>query len=183
MYGSGRNPGVKDPGVPRDPPNSGLSGQNSFKAPLTSKTDLSDDLALNSALSERTTQPFSAFKTPFLNTSRWNNVEKLGEVFGFNEYNEMEEMGGETLAERGIADVYESYYDPYPAWRNEEVPITRIRIEAIFIHLTKLFGFQFDNAKNMYDYLMRLLDSRASRMSPTSALKSLHADYIGAWDW
>ncbi|GMG56479.1 unnamed protein product [Ambrosiozyma monospora] len=31
----------------------------------------------------------------------------------------------------------------------------------------------------MYDYLMRLLDSRASRMSPTSALKSLHADYIG----
>ncbi|KAK6197913.1 1,3-beta-glucan synthase component [Scheffersomyces amazonensis] len=31
----------------------------------------------------------------------------------------------------------------------------------------------------MFDYLMRLLDSRASRMGSYHALKSLHADYIG----
>ncbi|KAK6453875.1 1,3-beta-glucan synthase component [Scheffersomyces xylosifermentans] len=31
----------------------------------------------------------------------------------------------------------------------------------------------------MFDYLMRLLDSRASRMGPFHALKTIHADYIG----
>lgn len=45
--------------------------------------------------------------------------------------------------------------------------------------LAKLFGFQKDNAKNMYDFLMKLLDSRAARMNPEKALNSLHADYIG----
>ncbi|KAI7851870.1 glycosyltransferase family 48 protein [Circinella umbellata] len=33
--------------------------------------------------------------------------------------------------------------------------------------------------QNMYDHLMVMLDSRASRMSPLSALQSLHAEYIG----
>jgi 1,3-beta-glucan synthase len=33
--------------------------------------------------------------------------------------------------------------------------------------------------RNMYDHLMIQLDSRASRMSPTQALLTLHADYIG----
>ncbi|KAL2126497.1 hypothetical protein VTI74DRAFT_801 [Chaetomium olivicolor] len=33
--------------------------------------------------------------------------------------------------------------------------------------------------RNMYDHLMVLLDSRASRMTPNQALLSLHADYIG----
>ncbi|EGW34545.1 glucan synthase [Spathaspora passalidarum NRRL Y-27907] len=31
----------------------------------------------------------------------------------------------------------------------------------------------------MFDYLMRLLDSRASRLGPMQALRSIHADYIG----
>ncbi|ODV98397.1 hypothetical protein PACTADRAFT_36871 [Pachysolen tannophilus NRRL Y-2460] len=31
----------------------------------------------------------------------------------------------------------------------------------------------------MFDYLLKLLDSRASRMGPILALRSLHADYIG----
>ena len=30
-----------------------------------------------------------------------------------------------------------------------------------------------------FDYLMQLLDSRASRMGPNQALTTLHADYIG----
>lgn len=33
--------------------------------------------------------------------------------------------------------------------------------------------------RNMYDFTMTLLDSRASRMSPNQALLTLHADYIG----
>lgn len=33
--------------------------------------------------------------------------------------------------------------------------------------------------RNMYDHLMVMLDSRASRMTPNQALLSLHADYIG----
>ncbi|CUM66040.1 uncharacterized protein PRCAT00003694001 [Priceomyces carsonii] len=71
-------------------------------------------------------------------------------------------------------------YDPHPAWNPpHEVPITRCEVEAIFLQLTDVFGFQYDNTKNMFDYLFRLLDSRASRMGPVHALRSLHADYIG----
>ena len=33
--------------------------------------------------------------------------------------------------------------------------------------------------RNMFDFLMHLLDSRASRMTPNQALLTLHADYIG----
>lgn len=33
--------------------------------------------------------------------------------------------------------------------------------------------------RNMYEYLMVLLESRASRMTPDQAILSLHADYIG----
>lgn len=33
--------------------------------------------------------------------------------------------------------------------------------------------------RNMFDFLMQSLDSRASRMSPNQALLTLHADYIG----
>ena len=33
--------------------------------------------------------------------------------------------------------------------------------------------------RNMFDFTMTLLDSRASRMSPNQALLTLHADYIG----
>jgi len=59
------------------------------------------------------------------------------------------------------------------------IPITRQEIELVFIDLMEIFGFQLDNTKNMFDFLLRLLDSRASRMDPNQALRSLHADYIG----
>jgi len=70
--------------------------------------------------------------------------------------------------------------EPYPAWTTEaQIPCTKEEVEDIFLELTAKFGFQRDSMRNMYDHLMTLLDSRASRMSPNQALLSLHADYIG----
>ncbi|KAI0030827.1 1-3-beta-glucan synthase [Vararia minispora EC-137] len=70
--------------------------------------------------------------------------------------------------------------EPYPAWSSaNNVPISYEEIEDIFLDLTQKFGFQRDSMRNQFDYLMQLLDSRASRMSPNQALTTLHADYIG----
>ncbi|VEU22111.1 DEKNAAC103104 [Brettanomyces naardenensis] len=134
-----------------------------------------------STISERTAPPFSAFRTPFINTSRYNNIDGEGDVFGVKQFvEELGKWGEEAFVQRGVADLYDHYYDPYPAWSPEDqVPITQDRIQLIFVRISRLFGFQHDNARNMYDYMMRLLDSRASRMGPDQALKSLHADYIG----
>ncbi|KAF6006542.1 hypothetical protein HII13_005019 [Brettanomyces bruxellensis] len=135
----------------------------------------------NSALSERVAPPFSEFRTPFINTGRLNDADEEDEVFGIKQFvEELDTHGQQSFAQRGVADLYDDYYDPYPSWSsNKEIPITRDRIQFIFVKLSKLFGFQYDNARNMYDYFMRLLDSRASRMGPSQALKTLHADYIG----
>lgn len=137
---------------------------------------------LISALSEKTAQPFSAFKTPYLNTSRWNHIDKLGDVFGAQYFATNKEHGYEDFAERGVSDTYDNVYEPYPAWELGTAPISRDRIQAIFIHISKIFGFQYDNTKNMYDYLMKMLDSRASRMGPVKALRSIHADYISGYN-
>lgn len=133
-------------------------------------------------MSEKTAQPFSAFKTPFLNTGRWNHIDKLGDVFGAHFFATSKEHGYEDFAERGISDTFDNFYEPYPSWDPEIAPISRDRIQSIFIHISKIFGFQYDNTKNMYDYLMKLLDSRASRMGPAKALRSIHADYIGGYN-
>lgn len=70
--------------------------------------------------------------------------------------------------------------DPYPAWTvQQSIPLSKEEIEDIFIDLTAKFGFQKDSMRNMYDHLMIMLDSRSSRMSPTLALATLHADFIG----
>ena len=70
--------------------------------------------------------------------------------------------------------------EPYPAWTTDaQIPLSKEEIEDIFLDLTSKFGFQRDSMRNMFDHLMTLLDSRASRMSPNQALLSLHADYIG----
>jgi len=70
--------------------------------------------------------------------------------------------------------------EPYPAWTSDaQIPISKEEIEDIFLDLTAKFGFQRDSMRNMFDHLMTLLDSRASRMAPNQALLSLHADYIG----
>ncbi len=70
--------------------------------------------------------------------------------------------------------------EPYPAWTSDaQIPLSKEEVEDIFLDLTAKFGFQRDSMRNMFDHLMTLLDSRASRMSPNQALLSLHADYIG----
>ncbi|KAJ1672027.1 1,3-beta-D-glucan synthase, partial [Spiromyces aspiralis] len=69
---------------------------------------------------------------------------------------------------------------PYPAWSDpNQIPLSKEEIEDIFKSLTAKLGFQYDNMRNMYDAMMTMLDSRASRMSPSMALLMLHADYIG----
>ncbi|KAF8964745.1 1,3-beta-glucan synthase [Flammula alnicola] len=73
--------------------------------------------------------------------------------------------------------------EAYPAWNAErQIPLSKEEIEDIFLDLTQKFGFQRDSMRNMFDFLMQLLDSRASRMSPNQALITLHADYIGDLD-
>ncbi|GAA6035088.1 hypothetical protein JCM8097_002178 [Rhodosporidiobolus ruineniae] len=75
---------------------------------------------------------------------------------------------------------YTRMREPYPAWSNEtQIPLSKEEIEDVFIDLANKFGFQRDSMRNMYDHLMIQLDSRASRMSPSQALLTLHADYIG----
>lgn len=70
--------------------------------------------------------------------------------------------------------------EPYPAWTSDaQIPLSKEEVEDIFLDLTAKFGFQRDSMRNMFDHLMTLLDSRASRMTPNQALLSLHADYIG----
>ncbi|OCH86741.1 1,3-beta-glucan synthase [Obba rivulosa] len=70
--------------------------------------------------------------------------------------------------------------EPYPAWSSErQIPLSKEEIEDIFLDLTQKFGFQRDSMRNMFDFVMQQLDSRASRMSPNQALLTLHADYIG----
>ncbi|KAF8319368.1 1,3-beta-glucan synthase [Clavulina sp. PMI_390] len=49
----------------------------------------------------------------------------------------------------------------------------------ICLDLQMKFGFQRESMRNIFDFLMQLLDSRASRMTPSQALLTLHADYIG----
>ncbi|KIO22848.1 glycosyltransferase family 48 protein [Tulasnella calospora MUT 4182] len=71
-------------------------------------------------------------------------------------------------------------YEIYPAWVNARgCPISKEEIEDIFHDLAQKFGFQRDNMRNQFDFLMQALDSRASRMAAEQALTTLHADYIG----
>ncbi|ANB11391.1 1,3-beta-D-glucan synthase [Sugiyamaella lignohabitans] len=80
----------------------------------------------------------------------------------------------------GMADMQQRSREPYPAWTaDNQIPLSKEEIEDVFIDLTNKFGFQRDSMRNMFDHLMTLLDSRASRMTPNQALLSLHADYIG----
>ncbi|EPX71452.1 1,3-beta-glucan synthase subunit Bgs2 [Schizosaccharomyces octosporus yFS286] len=88
--------------------------------------------------------------------------------------------------EKGDEEIYSarfSYLDaknPYPAWIPDNmIPLSKEEILTIFEELQENFGFQKSSMLNMYDFFMVLLDSRASRMDGTNAVRSLHADYIG----
>ncbi|KAF9264686.1 glycosyltransferase family 48 protein [Marasmius fiardii PR-910] len=79
------------------------------------------------------------------------------------------------FADPGVGSV-----EPYPAWsQDRQIPMSTEEIEDVFIDLQQKFGFQRDSMRNMFDFTMHLLDSRASRMTPNQALLTLHADYIG----
>lgn len=68
----------------------------------------------------------------------------------------------------------------YPFWGPDDaVPISKSDIERILQKLQRVFCFQPDNVSNIYHYLMTLLDSRASRIGPWTALRTIHGDYIG----
>lgn len=79
------------------------------------------------------------------------------------------------FADPGVGSV-----EPYPAWsQDRQIPMSTEEIEDVFIDLQQKFGFQRDSMRNQFDFLMHLLDSRASRMTPNQALLTIHADYIG----
>ncbi|KAJ7273703.1 glycosyltransferase family 48 protein [Mycena haematopus] len=79
-----------------------------------------------------------------------------------------------------FADPGNNSSEPYPAWSaDRQIPMSTEEIEDIFLDLTQKFGFQRDSMRNMFDFTMQLLDSRASRMTPNQALLTVHADYIG----
>lgn len=68
----------------------------------------------------------------------------------------------------------------YPAWSSGgSVPLTTEEIKQILFKLQTIFKFQQDSTRNIFEYFMSLLDSRALRMGPYMALRSLHGDYIG----
>ncbi|KAI8074154.1 1,3-beta-glucan synthase component-domain-containing protein [Gongronella butleri] len=69
--------------------------------------------------------------------------------------------------------------DRYPNWCVADAPVDAAQVAAIFQFFEYHYGFQHDNVCNIFDYLLTLLDSRAARMAPTQALRTLHADYIG----
>lgn len=111
----------------------------------------------------------SAFKTPYINSSNWTGFDVLGN-------NRIPENNSPGNLDYDYGDQGE----PYPSWTpDDQVPISKKHIKGIFSHLVAVFGFQEDSAKNIYDYFMRMLDSRASRMGPYNALRTLHGDYIG----
>lgn len=113
-----------------------------------------------------------------MNSAKWADIAHIGAFLRAD--SARKRTAGEAFCESSFYEDFSKEYDPYPAWNSSAiVPVRRQEIEAAFVVLTDTFGFQSDNTKNMFDYLMRLLDSRASRMGPELALLSLHADYIG----
>lgn len=111
----------------------------------------------------------SALKTPFPYSANWPE----GGNINTHRWKELKESGS------GLSYESEDTENPYPSWdRGEDTPISADSIHSVMIRLGKVFVFQSDNIENMFDYLMKLLDSRAARLSPGIALRSIHADYI-----
>ncbi|KAJ3771798.1 1,3-beta-glucan synthase [Lentinula raphanica] len=112
------------------------------------------------------------------------DLDSEGDVYGQRYAPSAESLGprmhSDIASTPTIADYSGGARDSYPAWSSDrQIPLSKEEIEDIFLDLTQKFGFQRDSMRNMFDFLMQLLDSRASRMSPNQALLTLHADYIG----
>jgi len=112
-----------------------------------------------------------------------SDLEGYGQSSSQFDYGENGGMSGNSTSNYGIGyndQGLRNPHEPYPAWSSDkQIPISKEEIEDIFLDLTAKFGFQRDSMRNMFDHLMTLLDSRASRMTPNQALLTLHADYIG----
>lgn len=110
-------------------------------------------------------------------------AEHHGSTNAFQDFDTRYASSGRTTPDFGFeygSALPPQQPDPYPAWSSEaQIPVSREEIEDIFMDLTAKLGFQRESMRNMYDHLMVMLDSRASRMTPNQALLSLHADYIG----
>lgn len=111
------------------------------------------------------------------------DAERHGEGSAFQGFDTRYGSSGTTTPDFGVAygsGLPPQQMEPYPAWSADaQVPVSKEEIEDIFMDLTAKLGFQRESMRNMYDHLMVMLDSRASRMTPNQALLSLHADYIG----
>ncbi|KAF9078383.1 1,3-beta-glucan synthase [Rhodocollybia butyracea] len=113
------------------------------------------------------------------------DTDSDGDVYGQRYAPSAESLGprmahSEAASTPTFMDYSNGGRDSYPAWSSDrQIPLSKEEIEDIFLDLTQKFGFQRDSMRNMFDFLMQLLDSRASRMSPNQALLTLHADYIG----
>jgi len=147
--------------------------------------------------------PFNLPPGPYAQLSRGGGYDSSSEAGdGYNSASNLNLNGQDPYGVRGDNEsVYSNNYaasidshtgsftdapgprgskDPYPAWSaDRHVPMSTDEIEDIFLDLAQKFGFQHDSMRNMFDFTMQLLDSRASRMSPNQALLTLHADYIG----
>lgn len=83
-----------------------------------------------------------------------------------------------------IEEVYEAnnplHLDLYFSYNSDpEQLITSTKIHDIFKDVCEIFGFQRDNCENTYELFLSQLDSKSSRCPASSALVSLHVDYIG----
>ena len=108
----------------------------------------------------------------------WQRSIRSSGVAGFRQQGY---SGSSTpFGNEGLGHLPSRLREPYPAWSADaQIPLSKEEIEDIFVDLANKFGFQRDSMRNMYDHLMIQLDSRASRMPPSQALLTLHADYIG----
>lgn len=154
-------------------------------------TALSDKCLLCLVMSsvwDRTRSPFIddntyGFETPFL--ARNNLPSSINELLGdrssvFINFHDIPDIrSGKPQKGRDWNSR------SYPAWKSTpdaKVPITIDEIANIFGDMRRVFGFQYDSMRNMFDHLMVMLDSRASRMGTQLALVTLHADYIGGFN-
>jgi 1,3-beta-glucan synthase len=113
------------------------------------------------------------------------DTDSDGDVYGQRYAPSAESLGQPRIGTESSTPTFVDYggagaREAYPAWAaDRDIPLSKEEIEDIFLDLTQKFGFQRDSMRNMFDFLMQLLDSRASRMQPNQALLTLHADYIG----
>ncbi|KZT68116.1 glycosyltransferase family 48 protein [Daedalea quercina L-15889] len=129
----------------------------------------------------------NASAVPLTNPAYFDAPKSTGSVESMDAYDRPYSASVNSRFSTGTTDgPYNPFADmpgsgePYPAWSSDrDIPMSAEEIEDIFLDLAQKFGFQRDSMRNMYDFLMQLLDSKASRMPPNQALITIHADYIG----